>query len=100
MNAERVNRFIVSYDIADDARRTRVAKTLESYGDRIQYSVFIVDVKPAKLVRLHSAVQRLMDNVVDSLMICDLGPVAGEAPGRMTIVGRRRPLTGDGPLIF
>ena len=31
---------VVAYDIPDDRRRTRVAKVLEDYGDRVQYSVF------------------------------------------------------------
>ena len=32
--------YIVSYDIPDDKRRNRVAKTLLDYGSRVQYSVF------------------------------------------------------------
>src|SRR5690606_13386374 len=32
--------YVISYDIADDARRTDVADALLSYGRRIQYSVF------------------------------------------------------------
>lgn len=31
---------LVSYDIRDDARLRRVAKLLEGYGERLQYSVF------------------------------------------------------------
>lgn len=32
--------YLISYDIPDDRRRVRVAKTLKDYGDRVQYSVF------------------------------------------------------------
>jgi len=32
--------YIVSYDIPDDPRRTKIAKILEDFGDRVQYSVF------------------------------------------------------------
>ena len=32
--------YIIAYDIADNKRRLRVAKTLESWGYRIQESVF------------------------------------------------------------
>ena len=32
--------YIVSYDIPDDKRRTKVAKTLLDFGSRVQYSVF------------------------------------------------------------
>ncbi len=32
--------YLVSYDIPDDRRRIRLAKTLKDYGGRVQYSVF------------------------------------------------------------
>jgi len=57
VTADTVHRFLIAYDISDDPRRNQVAKTLESYGDRIQYSVFLVDAKPAKLLRLRAALR-------------------------------------------
>ena len=32
--------YLVSYDITDNRRRTRLAKALKDFGDRVQYSVF------------------------------------------------------------
>ncbi len=32
--------YIVSYDIPDDRKRNRVAKTMLNFGTRVQYSVF------------------------------------------------------------
>jgi CRISPR-associated protein Cas2 len=32
--------IVVSYDIPDDRRRTRLAKLMEGYGERVQYRVF------------------------------------------------------------
>ena len=53
--------FIVSYDITDDDRRCDVAACLESYGRRLQYSVFecaLSDVARARLVmRLQGLIQ-------------------------------------------
>lgn len=34
------NWHLVSYDVRDDVRLRQVAKLLEGYGERIQYSVF------------------------------------------------------------
>lgn len=34
--------YLVSYDIPDDRRRTKVAALLEGYGQRVQFSVFEV----------------------------------------------------------
>jgi CRISPR-associated protein Cas2 len=40
--------FVVAYDIPDDARRTRLAKELENWGQRAQYSVFECDLDQAR----------------------------------------------------
>ena len=32
--------YIVSYDIPDNRKRTKIAKTLLDFGTRVQYSVF------------------------------------------------------------
>lgn len=100
MISDSANRFLIAYDIVDDLRRTRIAKTLESYGDRIQYSVFLVDAKPAKLIRLTDRLRRLMDPVEDSALICDLGPAMGRGRTRLRLLGRERPTTGAGALIL
>lgn len=99
MTADNVHRFLIAYDIGDDLRRARVAKTLESYGDRIQYSVFLVDVKPAKLVRLRSALRSLMDLSGDRTVICDLGPLSFEGQRRLEFIGPRPSYTSDGPMV-
>lgn len=41
--------LIVSYDFANDKRRSRFSKFLEKYGRRIQYSVFSVKNSPRVL---------------------------------------------------
>lgn len=49
---------VISYDISDDATRTKVANILLDYGTRVQYSVFemLVDEN-----RLDELVERLKD---------------------------------------
>lgn len=94
------HRFLIAYDVADDARRNRVAKALESYGDRVQFSVFLVDVKPARLIRLRSRLIGLVDIASDSVLICDLGPVSHGGLTRISTIGLPRAVTGQGPLIL
>ncbi|MCA9742068.1 CRISPR-associated endonuclease Cas2, partial [candidate division KSB1 bacterium] len=36
--------LLVSYDIVDDKQRTKLAKRLQNYGQRVQYSVFECDL--------------------------------------------------------
>jgi CRISPR-associated protein Cas2 len=35
-----MERWVIAYDIPDDRRRTKLAKILEGFGDRMQWSVF------------------------------------------------------------
>lgn len=67
------HRYLIAYDIPDDRRRTRIAKTLSSYGERMQFSVFLVDLSQAALVTLTDSIEEQMDRSEDSLLICDLG---------------------------
>lgn len=87
MNAPRT--YLIAYDISDDRRRLRIADLLLAYGDRIQFSVFMVRVRPARLVRLRDGLRRLMDDSLDSVLICDLG--AGHPA--LEYLGQRRSVT-------
>lgn len=100
MTRDAARRYLIAYDIADDRRRMRVFTKLSSYGDRIQYSVFVVDGRPAKLVRLRSALLRLIDHVADSVLVCDLGLVSGDLDRRFDIIGRGRPITDETVLVL
>jgi CRISPR-associated protein Cas2 len=100
MTSDRVHRFILAYDIASDDRRTRVAKLLESFGDRVQYSVFLVDTKPAKMLRLRATITGKIDLSTDSLLICDLGPLIDGSTRRIQFIGSTRSITSQGPLVL
>lgn len=100
MTADRVHRYIVAYDISSDLRRVRVAATLDSYGDRVQYSVFLVDAKPAKLMRLRAAVTAQIDFRTDSVLICDLGTLPDRGTNHIEVIGLSRSFTGQGPLVL
>jgi CRISPR-associated protein Cas2 len=82
--------MLVAYDIADDRRRDRVAVLLQEHGDRVQFSVFLVDGRPASFVRLQAALAQLIDPERDGIMFCDLGPRDTTAKRAITYVGRRR----------
>ncbi|WP_128772449.1 CRISPR-associated endonuclease Cas2 [Actinomyces oricola] len=94
-----VRRVLVAYDIPSDRRRTRVSKKLSQYGDRIQYSVFIVDAAPARLLRLRGELNAIVDPDADSILLCDLGLLSTVDERRFSYVGLTRTITPDGPLI-
>ena len=53
-------RIVVSYDISDDKRRRKVAKIMEGYGFRVQYSVFECDLEPKQLIQSQHRVRPLV----------------------------------------
>jgi CRISPR-associated protein Cas2 len=52
-------RYVVAYDVSDDARRTRLANLLETYGERVQFSVFECDLDRRELAQVIAAVEHL-----------------------------------------
>lgn len=99
MSTDRTRRYLVAYDIVSDRRRTRVADLLGSFGDRIQFSVFILDIRPARLIRLRQQVIEKIDLEEDSILICDLGPNDKTSGSSIEFTGQRRSLTSDRPMI-
>lgn len=64
--------YIVTYDIVDDRRRTRLAKMLRDFGDRVQYSVFECSMGTPELVRMHRRISKIIDLEADSVRIYSL----------------------------
>lgn len=100
MSLDDVRRYLIAYDISDDVRRTKVAKKLESYGDRVQYSVFVVDARPAKLLRLRTELTDMIDQGTDSVLLCNLGSLSENHRRSLEVIGCGRTLTGHGPAIL
>jgi CRISPR-associated protein Cas2 len=92
--------MIVAYDISVDRRREQVAKILSAYGDRVQYSVFVVDVEPVKGARMIRALEQVTVPDEDSILVCDLGPVTAAEQRSFTYLGRTRPITGPESFIL
>ncbi len=82
-------RYLVTYDIADDDRRTQVYKTLRGYGDHLQYSVFRCDLAATTRAQMTTDLHPLIDHGRDQILIIDLGPVEGRADTCIVSIGRR-----------
>ena len=61
--------YIIAYDIADNERRLRVAKTLGSWGYSIQESVFQLHLDSAMLARVRARLAALISNAEDVIHI-------------------------------
>ncbi len=53
-------KYVISYDIAEDRTRTKLAKLLEGYGVRIQYSVFECSLTDARFKKLYGEILKLI----------------------------------------
>ena len=53
--------IVVSYDVPDDRRRTRLAHALKDFGERVQYSVFECRLEADTLDKLSRKVKALID---------------------------------------
>lgn len=87
---------VVAYDIADDRRRERVAKILEGYGERVQYSVFECRLDRMQYLRLRHALEEVIvsdEDVISFYFLCEADV------RRIERVGRGPPLFEEGAVI-
>ena len=67
-------RYLVCYDVCDPKRLRRVAKTMESFGTRIQFSVFECPLDDLRLVRLRAELHDILHHEEDQILFVSLGP--------------------------
>ncbi|MDJ0648863.1 MAG: CRISPR-associated endonuclease Cas2 [Xenococcaceae cyanobacterium MO_188.B19] len=58
---------IVSYDISEDKRRTKIHDILKSYGQWMQYSLFECDLTKTEYSKLRSRLNKIIDSETDSI---------------------------------
>lgn len=58
---------VISYDIPEDKRRTKIHKILSSYGQWMQYSLFECDLTKTEYARLRNRLKKLINAETDSV---------------------------------
>lgn len=92
---------LVTYDVSlvqqGGARRLRrIAKACQDYGQRVQFSVFEIEVDPAQWTALKAKLEKLIDPGQDSLRYYYLG---ANWHRRVEHVGAKAVADLGGPLI-
>lgn len=59
--------IVVSYDVPEDKRRTKIHSILKSYGQWMQYSVFECDLTATQYAKLRSRLGKLIKPDQDSI---------------------------------
>jgi CRISPR-associated protein Cas2 len=75
---------VVSYDIVDDSRRTRLAKALSDYGYRVQKSVFECQVDDRLFLEMKEEIEKMIDRETDSVRYYFL---CGRCQGNVEVSG-------------
>ena len=93
--------ILVSYDVAvtseGGARRLRrIARACQDYGQRVQFSVFEIEIPPDQWVLLRARLAGEMDPTQDSLRFYFLGSANRR---RIEHVGTKPALDFEAPLI-
>lgn len=95
---------LVTYDVsfrqnelAGQKRLRRIAKLCRDYGQRVQFSVFEIEVDPAQWVSVKSRLLGIIDESVDSLRFYYMG---SNWERRVEHVGAKPVIDLNAPLIF
>ena len=67
--ADEKTRYVICYDVIDDRRRTKLARALDAFGDRVQYSVFEALLDALLFDKMVRAIEREIDLTEDRVTI-------------------------------
>lgn len=80
---------LVSYDISDQKRWSKVYKTMKGYGQHVQYSVFICQLTELQEAKLKATLGEAIHTNEDQVMFVDIGPVVKDQLDRkISVIGR------------
>ena len=82
------NTYLVTYDICHAKRLTRVYKTMRTFGDHLQYSVFECRFSPTDLVKCRHALGQIINHREDQVLFIDLGPAEGRGGRVISALGK------------
>ena len=95
------NVFLISYDVADVKRRTKVFKKLKGRGEAVQFSVYRCRLSPNEKLTLRAELWDILNLKDDRLLLLDLGPTEGRGDNGWEVWGKEMedPANFKGPQI-
>jgi CRISPR-associated protein Cas2 len=87
--------YLVCYDIADDTRRDQVSRVLLDYGERVQESVFWLEVDSELRDRMIHRLKKVLSEAADLLWVV---PACNRCVSSITTFGARR--VPDAPTFY
>ncbi|MCT4509906.1 MAG: CRISPR-associated endonuclease Cas2 [Tepidibacter sp.] len=81
--------YLISYDIVNDKKRTKLFKLLKNYGVRHQYSVFECELDEKKYVELIYKIRKIKVETGDSIMVY---PICATCESKIVRCGSYEPI--------
>lgn len=80
--------YLVTYDISNPKRLRNVARIMEGYGYRVQFSVFQCPLDDLRLEQLKAEIAPAINSDEDQVLIVCLGPETEQTFRRFDSIGR------------
>lgn len=61
--------IVGAYDVSADHRRARIAALMQTHGDRLQKSVFLLRIDADGLAELRANIDKILDHRTDSVYL-------------------------------
>lgn len=92
--------YLISYDISSDRIRNKIAKKLEDYGTRVQYSVFECELTKSRFKKLYAELIEIFNQEEDGTI--RIYPLDSGVKKRMRIIGTPGPgdVFGSDEVVF
>ena len=81
-------RYIVCYDISNPKRLRKVCHVCESFGTRLQYSVFECFLDGLQLQKMKTLLQEIIHHADDQVLFISLGLESSERPVKIEYLGQ------------
>ena len=81
-------RYLITYDVSDDKRRTGVFKALTDNGEHVQFSVFLCELNARELAQLRGNLSQTVNHRQDQVLILDLGRAGHELGAMLQCIGK------------
>lgn len=92
-------RYILTYDLKDDKLRGRLSKLLEQYGERVQFSVFELEIPDYKLIELKNKLEKKFTKFKEQVSIF-LYPVCEGCKKKIERIGIKELILEKDVLLF
>ena len=94
--------ILIAYDICNSKRLQKVHRIMTSYGQAVQYSVFISQLSERDFTTLREKLKDIIHHQKDQVIMIKLGPVTDhvEFDSKWTVLGRNMDVRENNRFIY